>query len=314
MIQARNVVRRLGRSFSLTATAAALLAAAPATLLALTPPAQAQGLFAFFSGGPSPYDIERRLDASGYVLTGPLIRRGDVYLADVVIMGRREPQRLVIDAETGRIVERYSAQPARWRDAPRDLDPDDDDWGPGPRPPENLSRPIRRDQVARDEDPAFGTGAPRTTWEPIEQPEKAKPKPHEAKRKSAPLAKTSAPPSQSEAPAGQAATVPLVAPPTRQTAAPAPTARTAKVEPPPVKAAEPSPARTEPTPKTEPPPSLVKPSPVASSPAAAPAAVTAKTDEPMAAPKSPPRATETPDHKASSKSKAVNDIPVTPLD
>ncbi len=92
------------------------LAAAAAVLLALSPAAKAQGLFSFFGGGPSSYEIERRLEAGGYGLIRPLVRRGDVYLADVAF-GRGEFERLVIDAETGRIVQRIPAARARWRDA-----------------------------------------------------------------------------------------------------------------------------------------------------------------------------------------------------
>ena len=61
-------------------------AAAALVLLALPQAAQAQGFF-FLFGNPSPYEIERRLEAAGYVVTGPLTLRGDVYVADVVAQG-----------------------------------------------------------------------------------------------------------------------------------------------------------------------------------------------------------------------------------
>ena len=293
MIEARSAAWRLRRTFQMTAAAATLLAFAPA------PAAHAQGLFSFFGGGPSPYDIERRLDASGYALTGPLLRRGDVYLADVVVMGRRgDPERLVIDADTGRIVQRYRVRPARWRDAPGEWDSDDGDISKL-RPPADLDRPAPpRDQMVRDENPALGTGAPRTTGVDIEQPDKPKPKPrpHEVKSKAVPLAKTPAPMPQNDASAGPAATAPAVAAP--PVAAPSP-------------AAMPSPpaaAKNEAAPpKSDAAPALPQPSP-------SPSAVTAKVEPPAApAPKSPPAA-GTGDHKATTKSKTVNDIPVTPLD
>jgi hypothetical protein len=141
MTDARSAARRLRRSIQFTAAAAVLLAAAPA--------ARAQGLFSVFGGGPSSYDIERRLDAAGYSRTGPLIRRGDVYLADVVLPGRGDAQRLVIDAATGRILQRFRARQARWRDVgPRDWNGGEDDawgaaWGAPPRPPRDLDRPAR---------------------------------------------------------------------------------------------------------------------------------------------------------------------------
>ena len=304
MIEARSAARRLGRSFQVAAIATALLALAPA--------ARAQGLFTFLGGGPSPQDIAQRLDAAGYALTGPLMRRGDVYLADVVVMGRRDAQRLVIDAETGRIVERYRVQPARWRDTPPQAwNSDEDAWNVGPRPPVDLDRPAPNAQVAREENPALGTGAPRTTGaELIEQPDKPKPKPHEVRRKSAPLAKTPAPSPtpQSDASAGPAATAPLlVTPPARPTVTPAPVAHTAKSEPGPSTVTPPSTAA----------PNVTVPSaatPTAATPVLAPSAtVTAKTDQP-AATKSPSPAADAADAKGPSKPKAVNDIPVTPLD
>jgi len=89
--------------------------AAALVLLALPATAQAQGFF-FLFGNPSPYEIERQLAASGYVLSGPLTLRGDVYLADVVVRGEG-PERLVIDAQSGRVVERYRGRTDRWREA-----------------------------------------------------------------------------------------------------------------------------------------------------------------------------------------------------
>lgn len=290
MIEARSAAWRLRRTFQMTAAAATLLAFAPA------PAAQAQGLFSFFGGGPSAYDIERRLDASGYALTGPLLRRGDVYLADVVIMGRRnDPQRLVIDAETGRIVQRYRVRPARWRDAPGEWDSDDgDSVSARLRPPADLDRPAPpRDQIVREENPALGTGAPRTTGvDLVETPDKTKPKPkpHEVKSKAPPLAKTPAPAPQNDASAGPAATAPQVAPPA-PAAPPSPPAAAKNEAAPPKIDAAPSPPRPSPS----------------------PSAVTAKV-EPPAAPIASPPAPQSTDHKAPAKSKAVNDIPVTPLD
>lgn len=258
-------------------------AAAAAVLLVLSPAAKAQGLFSFFSGGPSPYDIERRLEADGYALTGPLVRRGDVYLADVAV-GRRDFERLVIDADSGRIVQRYRAQPARWRDVgPRDWDADEDDsWGPPPRPPVGLDRPgpsetldlplarpqppaSTRDQIARGEDAAsptviLGSGGARATSS--DRNEKSKSKPRDAKRK---------------------------------TIAPAPAAQATN---------PPAPAQ-----------SAVAPTQAATPTPSASVTATAKADAgaSVVAAKSPPPA-DTPDARAPSKSKAVNDLPVTPLD
>ncbi len=278
-------------------------AAAAAVLLVLSPSAKAQGLFTWFGGGPPPYEIERGLDAGGYTLTGPLVRRGDVYLADVVI-GRSDFERLVIDAETGRIMQRFRLRPARWRDdAPRDWDRDHaDSWDAPPRPPAGLDRsepsatldlpPARRqppasthDQVARDEDASkpmviLGPDGARATSSDLN--EKSKSKPHDAKRKTVPpAAKATNPPAPAQS--AQSAVAP-----------PAANAAPAANPPPPSPAAKADLARE----------------PVAPTSASS-GAPTGKAD--VAVAKAPPPA-ETPDAHPPNKSKAVNDLPVTPLD
>lgn len=268
----------------------AQLAAAAAVLLAISPAAKAQGLFSFFDGGPSPYDIERRLDAGGYVLTGPLIRRGDVYLADVAV-GRGDSERLAIDAETGRIIERFRARRAPWPDAVvRGLDgPQFGLWGSPPRPlgasdrpepgDETLDlpgarpepRPPAREQVARSDTPrppvflgAGDTGAnsPNLIKEP-------KPKRPEAKRKTA----TPSPVVATTPSTSVVATTPSATPPSAA----------------PIAAAPPPPAN--------PPP------PLTAKNDATPSVVASKAPPPVPAPDAP-----------APKSKAVNDLPVTPLD
>jgi len=250
------------------------LAAAVAVLLALSPAAKAQGLFSMFGGGPSSDEIERRLEASGYQPTHPLVRRGDVYLADVAF-GRDEVERLVIDAETGRIVQRFHAGSAHWRDAaPRSWAPQQSDsWGSPPRPPADVDRgasgdaldlPGARqepraptgDRFARGDDtpaPAVIVGRGGVRAASPDLIEKPKPKPSEAKRK---------------------------------TAAPTPAA----------KAAAPTPPEANGAPAANPPPEA------------------AARDAPgnVAAAESPPP--EAPAAPAPTKSKAVNDLPVTPLD
>jgi len=115
--------------------------AVAAVFLALPTAAQAQGLF-FLFGDPSPYEIERRLEAAGYVVTGPLTMRGDVYLADVLVRGEG-PERLVIDAHNGAIIERFRGRPDRWREAAAPPPPawsDDPTLWNGPRPPAAIGR------------------------------------------------------------------------------------------------------------------------------------------------------------------------------
>lgn len=62
---------------------------------------------------PPPGEIERGLEARGYVLTAPLMRRPGVYLADVSV-GPAGYQRLVIDARNGQILERFAAPDRMW--------------------------------------------------------------------------------------------------------------------------------------------------------------------------------------------------------
>lgn len=265
MIDSQSAARKLKRFGH--------FAAAAAVLLAISPAAKAQGLFSFFGGGPSPYEIERRLDAGGYTLTGPLIRRGDVYLADVVV-GRGDFERLVIDAETGRIVQQFRARQARWRDAaPRDWDQGEPDrWDSAPRPPAGIDlaapRASTREQLARGDDAVkpnviVAPGGARATSSDANK----KPKPSDAKRKTV-------------APAEAAKSANPPAPGVAAQSAGAPLTTTVAVTPP---------AST--------------PGPTASTVASGDAAPT----------RSPPPA-DAPQAHEPNKAKPVNDLPVTPLD
>ena len=80
-------------------------------------------------GAAFPSEIERSLEAQGYVLTGPLMRRPGVYLADV--SGPAGHQRLIIDARSGQILERFTAAGRSWGPA---LAARGDDFGE-PAPP-----------------------------------------------------------------------------------------------------------------------------------------------------------------------------------
>jgi hypothetical protein len=319
----------------------------------LAPAARAQNLFFLFE--PAPHRIERQLESAGYELRAPLVRRGDVYVADVVGQtGARE--RLIIDARTARVVDRFPSVATRWRDERfgdgRDRD-DEDAWSDAPRPPQGGiaprphdeawsdgnedsapgPRPKPHDEIARTDPSAKpnviygddGLDGPATSTVDVD---KWKPKPHVAKKRparAAPLARVtpSAPPSTdgvapSPPPAAVAATPnppngdspkPVSPPakvqvetPTRANEAEAP------VDVKPVADAKPSgESRTEIQTKaavetpaaTETKPVQAKPSaetnkPVAEAKAASPAA---------AGPRSPEK-----------KSKAVNDVPVNPLD
>lgn len=81
-----------------------------ASMLGLGAPAAQAQWFNSDSALP-PARVERMVQASGYRLTGPIIRNGRVYLANV--LGREDdPERLVIEANSGRLLQRYQA-PAR---------------------------------------------------------------------------------------------------------------------------------------------------------------------------------------------------------
>ncbi len=60
-----------------------------------------------------PSEIEWNLNAQGYVLRAPLMRRPGIYLADVSA-GPAGYQRLIIDARSGRILERFPAPGRMW--------------------------------------------------------------------------------------------------------------------------------------------------------------------------------------------------------
>jgi hypothetical protein len=63
-----------------------------------------------------PSEIEWNLNAQGYALTAPLMRRPGIYLADVSA-GPGGYQRLIIDARSGRILERFPAPGRIWAPA-----------------------------------------------------------------------------------------------------------------------------------------------------------------------------------------------------
>ena len=64
-------------------------------------------------GAAFPGEIERSLEAQGYVLTAPLMRRPGVYLADVSA-GPAGHQRLIIDARSGQILEHFTTSRRNW--------------------------------------------------------------------------------------------------------------------------------------------------------------------------------------------------------
>ena len=64
-------------------------------------------------GAAFPGDIERSLEARGYVLTAPLLRRPGIYIADVSA-GPVGYRRLIVDARSGQILESFPASGRMW--------------------------------------------------------------------------------------------------------------------------------------------------------------------------------------------------------
>jgi hypothetical protein len=99
---------RMNRALRLCLTSSALggliaFAFAPAATAQWLPPWRAA----------SPGEIERSLEAQGYGLIAPLVRRPGIYLADVSA-GPAGYQRLVVDARSGQILERFMTPGRVW--------------------------------------------------------------------------------------------------------------------------------------------------------------------------------------------------------
>ena len=102
-----------------------------------------------------PSEIEWNLNAQGYALTAPLMRRPGIYLADVSA-GPGGYQRLIIDARSGRILERFPAAGRIWAPA---LASRGDEFGGAP--PSGMGGPRSGEfsdapQPARAAKPAHG--------------------------------------------------------------------------------------------------------------------------------------------------------------
>ena len=165
-------------------------AASAAILILMAPAARAQFFFNLFE--PPAVRVAHQLEVEGYDVRG-LVRRGDVYVADVVAQGG-DRERLVIDARTSRIVERFPSVATRWRDDRygygRERE-DPDSWD-APRPPLAVQQQRAHDEVARTDPSARpnvvygedGMNGPATSTFDVD---KAKPR-HVVKKKPAPAA------------------------------------------------------------------------------------------------------------------------------
>ena len=298
-------------------------AASAAILILMAPAARAQFFFGIFE--PPAVRVAHQLEVEGYDVRG-LVRRGDVYVADVVAQGG-DRERLVIDARTTRIVERFPSVATRWRDDRygygRDRE-DPDSWD-APRPPLAIQQQ-RRDEVARTDPFAkpYGedgmNGPPTSTFEV----DKAKPKPHVVKRRPAPAA-----PVAKDAPSAPPATEVVVPTPTPNPAAlattppNAPAAESQKPVSPTAKDQEETPSPTvdakpagsgkpvaEAKPEVEP-RSVIQTKPATE---ASPATVTKPIEAKPVTETKPVAEVKATAPRPEKKPKAVNDVPVNPLD
>jgi hypothetical protein len=265
--------------------------------LAVVPAAQAQWLLPL--GAASPGEIVQRLQAQGYRLTGPLYRRNSVYLADV-IAGPAGRERLIIDAWSGEILQRFVVRRGHWRrgfggEFAEPMAPGV--FGPPPASDFSDDRPARASEQRNTP-----RAAPRPTAASRQPPE------------TAPAAGATSPekPRDAEINPGAPAPAPLVSPPAAAaSAAPseavspnAPSSASSSAE---TKAAAP------------PPPAVTAKTPNADAAAGArletkpaPSGASARTEAQSAQAASRPPA-PVPFPKSKGKSK-VNDVPVMPLD
>ena len=208
------------------ALAAALLVAAPA---------RAQGFFSFFE--MSPRQVVSMLEDDGYELRGPMVRRGDVYVINVVSVSGR-PVRLIVDARDGRILQRFASPAPNWRDGdqdggphvlrpPRPIARDDDEEGPGGRDQQAMGDVFNPPSRVYGSDSLF---SPKPAPDAAPVPD-VKPKRHVAKKHKEPAiakAPDAAPsPDASTTPKPEGSSVAAVAP-----SAPAPEAAKPIAEPP----------------------------------------------------------------------------------
>jgi hypothetical protein len=278
----------------LTALALAVSGAASA-------PAQAETLFGAFSPDVGAAFVAASVTRQGYVVRSAIVRRGDVYLCDV-----SDPdgfmERLVVDARTGRIAQRFAWRAADYAVEPQRFAPPVGTGGlftSPPRPEADIPgfRPQVTDASPDDDEPplvhrrqmVYGSASgrdllaapPLTEQKPVERPKAriARPKPAWTTPPSTkPSDTASVPKAADPAPAQPAAPI-EAAKPTAAAPSSSESAKSAPVAPVKSEGVVASSGQTESAPAPAPPP--------APAPAAAP---------------------------APAKSKAINDIPVAPLD
>jgi hypothetical protein len=264
-----------------------------------------------------PMRVERMIQASGYRLTGPVMRNGEVYLANV--LGRNDDrERLIIDARDGRLLRRFAGAP-RQRFA-------EGDWS-GPSRPQGFFGGLFGRQ---DDDPParvsandYGDADDGLTRAPLVAPA---PHPHPGQGGQVARADDSANPSSPTIIMGPSAApnAPVLEKPKTKAQAkhkkpePTPVAQPSDPKPAPVAAL---PAanipQTPPSPPAAMTPSVAAPShtEAAHEPNPAPAAVAADAKATTTPTPEPARAApSSPAPKAVASKPALNDVPVAPLE
>jgi hypothetical protein len=264
-------------------------------------------------GAASPGEITQRLRAQGFVLIGPLRRNETVYLADVDA-GASGHERLVIDAWSGEVLQRFVARP-RTR-SPRAVGGYVIERGEFDSPPPLGPPPARDFFFGSGGGVAYG-GPPGA---PVEATPRARVNPRSAPMRRKPAeskpAVTAAPPGQPATPLEGGANAAAkdnpngIAPPNAAapTGAPSPGAQASQPGVP----AKPDASPGE-SPKAAAPDQVKQAEPKPEGAPASPNVAQAK-GEPQPARIEPPAAAPTaPGTKPSGKSK-VNDVPVNPLE
>jgi hypothetical protein len=272
-------------------------------------------------GAASPGEIVQRLRAEGFVLIGPLRRRDTIYLADVNA-GPDGRERLVIDAWSGEVLQRFMTRPRSWRPGPGAGYPVE--RGEFDSPPPLGPPPMRDFYVGPGGNFAYGgppdaripdavgpinphEAAPRTRVKP-------KPAAHQKSPETKPATATAPARPQPAEPQPASANASVkdtsgTAPPSAAapTGAPAPTSEASQQPNAPVKP-DASPTASPPSPTPEQP---KEPSPAQAAPAAV--QTQARDERAAAPPQAPSSAPAAPAAKPADKPKA-NDVPVNPLE
>jgi hypothetical protein len=206
--------------------AACVVAGGLATFTASS--AQAQLFNFLFGDGLRASQVERMLEIRGMQPLGPVTRSGRVYIADVASGGGR-PQRLIIDAYDGRILERFRLGPRYYADIAAPRPPADIAADPVERPAPNSSSsggwpvviPFFGESVARGDDSTSPNIAAVSHGDDVDAKGKAKAQAKHKKIDLTPTAQPSSTPTDAKPATSEASSGAPPAPDIKVTPAPA---------------------------------------------------------------------------------------------